>query len=290
MNVPYHAAVARSKVTRSVYAALLEPITAREVSPPCSLPFRVYSFSGEADLPEQVASIRSFLRHAGAPERFTVVSDGSHATDSAALLHRLHPCVQVQPLEELTERPLPQVLRRYAALHPLGKKLSLLVSLVAKGPTIYVDSDVLFFPRAAVLAEPAYTARGAAFYLPDCKASLDEHVLVEAGPSEPVNSGFLVWHRQLDWGPGLAALDALRGDPGFFTEQSVVHVTMHSNSARPLDPTRFVVGLADQFRFRDAYHRATLALRHYVRPVRYRFWTQLLPPPAAPLGGPSPTN
>ncbi len=55
------------------------------------IPYQVVSYSSEAMFPEQVASNRSFIRHAGRPEKFTVVSDGSHSEESVRLLQSIDP-------------------------------------------------------------------------------------------------------------------------------------------------------------------------------------------------------
>ena len=48
---------------------------------------------------------------------------------------------------------------------------------------------------------------------------------------------------------------------------------MHAIGARPLDPAKYVLQLDDQFVYRDFYADKTLAMRHYVNPVRHKFWT-----------------
>ncbi len=55
----------------------------------------------------------------------------------------------------------------------------------------------------------------------------------------------------------------------------MTHLTMHENSARPLDPAKYILQLDDQSLFADHYAGARLALRHYVNPVRHKFWTSL---------------
>ena len=77
-NFGYHFARWEGDLRRKSYRALLPAIVQRTIQPPRDIPLDVYSYSGEAMLPEQVRSIRSFLRHVGRPKSFTVVSDGSH--------------------------------------------------------------------------------------------------------------------------------------------------------------------------------------------------------------------
>jgi hypothetical protein len=262
---------------RLAYRARLPRIVARSISCPRTLGFQVYSFSGESELPEQVASIRSFLRHAGAPARFTVVSDGTHTSEAIELLERLHRVVEVRPLGGIVRTDLPPEVMSYATDHPLGKKLSMLLSLEVSAPTIYVDSDILFFEGASDLADGRYLS-GENYYLPDCRPSLDEALIDDVRTLEtPVNSGFLILNRALDWTDALARLRHAPSPAGFFTEQTVVHLALHADGGLPLDPNSYVVGVQDQFRFRDGYTRTRPALRHYTRPVRYRLWSNLRP-------------
>ena len=99
-------------------------------------------------LPEQVASIRSFLLFAGRPQKFTVVSDGTHPRSSVALLRSLDPSVAVSEVADWLPTDAPERLRTYVAEHPTGKQLGLIMSLPRNRPALYVDSDVLFFRGA----------------------------------------------------------------------------------------------------------------------------------------------
>src|SRR3977135_3691875 len=96
-------------------------------------------------LPEQVRSIRSFLRHVGRPESFTVVTDGSHSERSVSLLEQVDPCVAGRPFGHGLPADLPAQVRHYVTTYPMGRQLGLLMSLPVNGPVLYLDSDVLFF-------------------------------------------------------------------------------------------------------------------------------------------------
>ena len=78
-NFGYHLARAEGRAIRAIYAASLRSIVRRAITPPRDLPFEVYAYSGESALPEQIASIRSLLRHAGRPKKITIVSDGTYS-------------------------------------------------------------------------------------------------------------------------------------------------------------------------------------------------------------------
>jgi hypothetical protein len=55
----------------------------------------------------------------------------------------------------------------------------------------------------------------------------------------------------------------------------MTHLTLHKNGAHRFDPAKYVLQLDDQFDFQDRYAGSSLALRHYVNPVRHKLWTSL---------------
>ena len=276
-NFGYHFARWEGELRRRRYRALLPTIVRRQVEPARTVPLDAFSYSGEAMLPEQVRSIRSFLRHVGRPKRFTVISDGTHSTQSIDLLRNIDPVVSVASSGEHLPADLPDKFRHYVTTYPMGKQLGLIMSLPRNGPAFYVDSDVLFFRDAASLMPDIASTAAPALYLPDCQdCSADSRVL--RGPHEagqPVNSGLLLLLRPLDWSLAIRRFLELEGEPNFFTNQTLVHLVMHANEARSLDPTRYVLQLDDQFIYPDRYAGPHLVLRHYVNPVRHKFWTVL---------------
>lgn len=274
-NFGYHFARWEGDLRRKTYCALLPAIVYRSVHRSRLVPLNVYSYSGEVMLPEQVRSIRTFLRHVGRPKSFTVITDGSHSTRSIELLKKIDPVVSIRPTGEHLPRDLPEKFRHYVTTYPMGKQLGLIMSLPRNGPALYVDSDVLFFPGAANLIRDFTGKEAPAFYLPDCQdCSADSRILL--GPHEalrPVNSGVLMLLRPLNWSIGIRRFLELEGEPNFFTSQTIVHLVMHANGALPLDATRYVLQLDDQFIYPDRHASPYLVLRHYVNPVRHKFWT-----------------
>jgi hypothetical protein len=275
-NFGYHFARLRARIVRRFYCWLLPVLTRRGLHPVRSIDLDVFAYSNEQALPEQVASIRSFLRHAGRPRRFVVVSDGSHSDRSIRLLQAIDPSVVVQPV---TVDPLTagnERFRHYLENHPTGKQLGVIMNLPQDRPALYTDSDVLFFDGAKDLLERLQDKTVAAYYLADCQFAGDDRLLRGAGEErDPVNTGVLLLFRPLDWSVSVARFADLDGAPTFFTNQTMTHLTMHRNSTRPFDPARYILQLDDQFSWRDRYADPGLALRHYVNPVRHKFWTSL---------------
>jgi hypothetical protein len=204
------------------------------------------------------------------------VSDGSHSNRSIRLLKRVDDCVSVT-----TTKPalpgLPASLESYLNGHPTGKQLALIMSLPRNGPALYLDADVRFFPAATDLLARGETKDLSAYYLADCKFAGDPRLLRTAAEEDkPVNTGVLFLFRKLDWSLSIRRFLELEGEPTFFTNQTMTHLTMHENGASSFDPAKYVVELDDQCVFADRHASASLALRHYVNPVRHKFWTSLL--------------
>ena len=274
-NFGYHLARLHGRIVRSFYSLFLSAIVRRRIQPPRSLDLDVFAYSSEESLPEQVASIRSFFRYAGRPRNFTVVSDGSHTPESVRLLEEIDPSVRVR-LSNAVRLDSPDKFRRYLQTHPTGKQLALIMNLPENGPALYTDSDVLFFEGASDLFERLADRDVAALYLADCQFAGDERLLHGMEEKKnPANTGVLLLLQKLDWSLSVARFGELDGEPTFFTNQTMTHLTMQQNRTRPFDPVKYVLQLDDQFLFRDHYAGAGLALRHYVNPVRHKFWTSL---------------
>jgi hypothetical protein len=266
---------AHARLVRAAYRIALPAIVRRRVETAGAVEADVFTFCGQGQLPEQVASIRSFLRHVGEPASLTVISDGTLDEPSRSLLARLGPAVRVADVEDLGA--VPAAVAAYAVGHPLGRKLAAAVALPVRGPAIYMDSDVLFFRGGAELRQ--LTVGGRSWYLQDEESAFDTRLLRDADEGRPpVNSGFFVLQAPLDWAPALERLERLTEPAGYHTEQTVVHLAMRGSGASPLPRERFVLRLDDVFSYRDSHAGDAIALRHYVRPVRYKFWLALSRP------------
>jgi hypothetical protein len=275
-NFGYHLARLRGNCCRRLYRLFLPLITRRPIDSPRSIALDVFAYSGEQTVPEQIASIRSFFRHVGRPKSFTIVSDGSHSSKSIQLLEEVDPIVSVQLAIQPPDRNLSEKLRRYLSSHPTGKQLALIMSLPAGGPALYLDSDVLFFDAGFDLVRRVHEQNISAYYLADCQFSGDPRLVRDsAEQKEPVNTGVLLLFKKIDWSLSIDRFSQLDGEASFFTNQTLTHLAMHANGARPFDPAKYVLQLDDQFVYPDRYAGPNLALRHYVNPVRHKFWTSL---------------
>jgi hypothetical protein len=276
LNYGYHLARAEGRAVRALYRALLPAIISRQISGVGSLQFDAFTYSGERNLPELVASIRSFLRYVGRPRRLTIVSDGTLSDRSASLLKDIDSAIAISRCSEWIPKDLPSRIYPYLTTHPTGKQLGLIMSLPVDGPAFYFDSDVLFFPGARELCELPQNKNAPARYLADCQLAADQRLFrSETEKANPVNTGVLFLFERPDWSLALRRLLDLNGLPEFFTNQTMTHLTMHANGGAPFDPVRYVLQLDDQFEYPDRYRARDLVLRHYVNPVRHKFWTAM---------------
>jgi hypothetical protein len=273
INVPYHTARVQGSMARSLYQTILPLIVRTPISQKKQVSANVYAISCERDLAEQVASIRSFIRYVGVPNCFTIISDGSYSEASCKLLCQIHPCVKVLSIEKLIGNSLPTSVYEYASQHIMGKKLAVLLSLPIKKTTIYTDSDILFFPGSTDLVGIINSTDRLSYYLPDCATKMDERVIYnETEKLNPVNGGFIIFKGQLNWEFALERLSKLQELNHYFTEQTLVHLTMHYNHALPLCTKQYVLSVEDQFIYSDKFADKDIALRHYVSDIRYKFW------------------
>ncbi|GFE68205.1 hypothetical protein [Chroococcus sp. FPU101] len=276
VNIPYHMARLRGRVSRTLYQAGLAQIVRVPLPPSQEISVNVFALSCERDLPEQVASIRSFIRYVGVPDQFTVISDGSYTEQSCHLLSQIHPCVKVVPIHQLVKPDLPQAVYEYAANNPMGKKLAVLLSIPIQKTTIYTDSDILFFPGAVDLVRIINSEETFSRYLPDCATKMDERVIYnDSEKLNPVNGGFIIFKEKPDWQFAMKRFLKLKELTHYFTEQTLVHLTMHHNHSQPLCTKRYVLSVDDQFIYPDQFAESNLVLRHYVSDIRHKFWFHL---------------
>ena len=273
VNIGYHTAKIQGNFLRSIYKSSLSNIVSFPIAQERQVPIKVYALSCERDLPEQVASLRSFLRHVGIPKAFTIMSDGSYTEESMKLLRRVHPCVDIQLLTKFQREDLPTSVYAYASQQAMGKKLAALMSIPIDEATLYTDSDILFFQGASDLADLAASGDMRTYYLPDCKNSLDKRLIYEdIEQQDPINAGFILFKKALDWHESVQRLTNLQELPNYFSEQTIVNLTIKRNHGLALAPDKYIMNVDDQFVYPDKFVTKQTAMRHYVSDIRHKFW------------------
>ena len=277
-SIAYHLASRWARLRRRQYAARLPAIAALPLPNPNTptLPATLVAFCGTRDLPEQIASWRSFRIHVGRPTRTVLVSDGSLGPDHTTLLRTLEPRLEIRSLEEFAGDLATPRMRSYAESMPMGRKLFVMRGLDRLAPCLYADSDILFFPAARELAGPAIWSSPEPRYLLDPYPSLDPRLIRHPADAEaPVNGGFVILKQPACWTEPLALFDTLPGDPAFFTEQTLNHLAIRRAAGTPLDPTRYILRNEDQWTATDHFAGPGVALRHYISSFRHKMWLRI---------------
>jgi len=276
MKIGYHLALRWAQWKRGAYQRRLHALVRRTAPRAPDSRAAFYSFSGHRDLPEQVACLRTFLRHATHPRKIVVVGDGTHTEADRELLQALSPRLEALPWDAFIRNDLPAKLMEYARAHPLGKKIAVLMSVQEAGSWLFSDSDILYFASAGDIRRRLNEAAGSAEYLEDCYPSLDDRLI--GGPEEkraPVNSGFIMVHQPLDWRLAMERFEAMKGESGYFTEQTLFHLAVRASGGQALPMDRYVIQSDDQWVAADRHSGPGVVLRHYFSSIRYKMWLKV---------------
>lgn len=259
----------RADAIRRVYVEGLASVVESPLEATAERDLTVYTFSNEPHVPEQVASLRSLIRHLGIPRRIVVVSDGTHTPESARLIGRVHPRVSVVHYRDVVRSDLPKAIERFVEANRVGAKLAMEYSIEIDGPTMYSDADILFYPGIAEVVSDTFRDGGRPRFLVDFDTRfLNERIVGDDERQPPTNSGFTVLFERLSWDAALERFEAV--DPSDLVperyrnhEQSVVHVALRESGGEPLPRDRFVLEVDDELDWRDRYSGPHIAMRHY---------------------------
>lgn len=246
----------------------------------------VASLSSKNDYHEQFLSILSFQRFVGVPLSWTIYSDGSHTDKQITDLQTIFPFLKVTKVDftnptlaraSVKENLLPyfEQLLHYAQTAPMGKKLFYYINHKVKNPTLFLDSDILFYELASESFKKVKNENVNGWYLPDhVWGCLDSRYKSENQPQVyQINAGFFFLNKELENVEyGLDFLDSLQQQYEYFSEQTIVHMLLRENKCNPFDPRIFILNSSDQFDFSYAYNKNAIAMRHFTGPVRHKMW------------------
>ena len=88
----------------------------------------------------------------------------------------------------------------------------------------------------------------------------------------PINAGFILFKKSLDWNESVKRLSNLEEFPNYFSEQTIVNLTIKRNHGVALARERYIMNVDDQFMYPDKFATKQIAMRHYVSDVRHKFW------------------
>lgn len=259
-----------------------------KVNPKKAIAMEVASFSSYNDYAEQILSILSFIRYVGVPEKWTLYSDGSHTKDQIEKLENSFNFLKVnqglnwneiKSLKSLCKvelEPYEEYLMDYAKKFPLGKKLFYYLNHSIVKPTLFIDSDILFYKHASVV-ELILTEKPRAngWFMPDFSwGCLDSrYKAINSEQIYQINSGFIFANSAFEHvKDSLEFFKTYNFTYEYFSEQTIYHHLLKNNTYMPLPPKTFILDSEDQFDFSYLYHPKQMAVRHYTGPVRHKMW------------------
>ena len=241
------------------------------------LPFSLYYFCSNADKDLLAVSLYSFVKEVGIPKKVKIVSDGSlkdlRFLDFIKQDERLE-LVSWEELVGANKALFGAVYDRCLALAQKYKRIrkTLCLRVISSLQGWYTDSDILFFEKFRLYLPYFQGSKESLYSVDNDWGCLDQQYLGKNHrKGYQVNYGFLIFCGDLDWTEAMQYLMNVDGEYDFF-DQTTIQVLVDSNPDRfqPLDPRVFSVSTADHFLLK--FRMPNLCLRHFVRPIRHKFW------------------
>ncbi len=145
-----------------------------------------------------------------------------------------------------------------------------------ENPTLFIDSDILFYEQANVL-ELILTEKPQAngWFMPDTNWGCLDSRYKEKYTEQiyQINSGFIfsnIAFKNLK--DSLAFFKTYNFTYQYFSEQTIYHHLLKNNVYMPLSPKTFILDSGDQFDFSYLFKPKQMAVRHYTGPVRHKMW------------------
>jgi hypothetical protein len=269
----------RAKRNRAAFASAIRSaapgtLLGAEASPE-QRGFQLVSFSSARDFEEQMLSLLTFQRWVGTPRSWIVFSDGSHTAEMRDLFQAHFPWSSLRSWE-LAKPLVPEnanFLFAYAQQQAMGKRLIAYSTFPLDRPTLFLDSDVLFYEKAAELLSRAF-AGPESWCLPDKGwGSLDTRFLAKNQPDlYQLNGGFYLLKPGFSWEPVFDFLKSLENKFEYFSDQTAFHIAFQKQGVMALDPRVFVLHWDDQFALGLNESPREMAIRHFVAMVRHKTW------------------
>lgn len=233
------------------------------------VPLTLYSFSGNAQFSDQVLSILSFVKNVGIPNKWIIISDGSHDNNQSKYFQSF-PFIEYKLWYEWIDERFDQKILETKFWQI--KKLIAFANIPVDSSTILLDSDILFFNR---FKDYINCITNKNWYLADLEPHFDDDY--NHSPNQNyTNSGFIVLNHAIDWEQGIQYIIErleLGRFIGHFSEQTAIEIVVKKNELSFLDPRLFLLELKDHFTLNSTYNHDNLAVRHFVGPIRFRMWT-----------------
>ena len=216
----------------------------------------------------------------------SIVVDGELPATVIEHLKILFPGIILISTQKLLEemRSAAPNMARLGDYHPMGRKLATICSLQQKYNLLYSDADVLCFGKMPEISQALKTNSGIGLYLQDIGKVQIEPITLERVHSlgleyaETINVGFLfIPQNSLEIGIAEQLLGSGEEIRSWFPDTMILSVLMQQAKAKPLPKSRYVVSAQRQFYFENDVCYDTIALRHFITPVRHLMYSKGMP-------------
>jgi hypothetical protein len=229
------------------------------------------SFVNAASFPDLALSMLSFLNAAGRPKKWTLYVDDEFSQYQKNIISKLSFAELRKWDETLNEADK----RRFSKRWQL-RKFAAYAGHRLNGTTIFLDSDVLFYPLFSNYLDSFESGN---WYLPEPPEAnnIDDDLIKHFDFKRQmyiVNAGFFIFNTTPDWHRGFEYLDfcSQTEKEHYFLDQSALNIMYHHDlNARILDPRVFHATADDHFMLR-ALNTSGFAIRHYVGLIRHKMW------------------
>ncbi len=224
----------------------------------------VISMSGKKFFSDQLLSLFSFYYNVGLPHSWTIFSDGTYTENELAVFSKI-PGVFVKDINiDKYEEEI--------AKFPTLKKMFLLQNIIPDRPTIFTDSDVLFFTSFTNQIEPFLFYN--CYLVDEGKGYFDEFIPNNVSLSMPLNLGVLLLNKKPNWKIAWDYIEQriLNKEIHYWTDQTATHIMALEDGFVALPKNEFIVGGKDAFSVKDIVDYKKISLRHFVGPIRHKMW------------------
>lgn len=232
--------------------------------PTRSVQLNVVSMSGQVFYEDQLLSLFSFYHNVGIPSSWIIYNDGTYNKQALASFEKI-PNVHVKCMNS-------DKYQKEVEEFPTLNKMFILQDIVPLMPTIFTDSDILFFP--SFLNELSSFIYDNCYLVDESNLYFDPSIPLEVDTSYPLNLGFLLLNKRPDWNIAWQLIEKIIASNAlhYWTDQTAMHILAIQEKFIPLPKDKFVVGGKDAFTLKDAFKPDKIALRHYVGPIRHKMW------------------
>lgn len=233
--------------------------------------FEIISFSGASNFEDQLLSIYSFLYYGGHPVKWTIYSDKSYTENQKEIFTKSFAFVEVKDWDIFEIVRNNKSINEYLSVCALAKKLNIILGHSYEHQTIYLDSDIVFYKNISSYLNNPLLSKGL-WYAPDALGDIANYLSNEKDSIYRLNSGLLILNQDFDAEDIYSYFENLKGNYGYFSEQSSFEFAFRKQGANMLDPRQFIIDTSDQFDFDYNFYPDNIAMRHYTSPVRHKMW------------------